>query len=342
MIDVTPNHTRTSAARRSTDARSARRALHFRVTDGPAAGATGEIASGKAIVGRAASADILVPDATVSQFHLELEATDAGIEVSDLGSHNGTHAGTVEIRAARVATGTELRFGQSAVVKGDAVRSAVGPPATEPGCAILVTAPTTAALPVAVAVAIAALLLVSSVFAGSVGVASMRAAPFTSGTGTGPRSARKTMTPADGSVLLPSMVTPFSASATGVRIFATAFHAAARRALMLMRRVSVCARSAGSAAYSCAGPTIFRSTLRSGASSAAAPSERSAQAPASAPSARSATGRRAFTAFPGSPAARRPWRRWSPSSCWRRGRGSRSSRPSGSAGRARTGRAPCA
>ena len=92
------------------------RALRWRVSAGPDTGKSGEILSGRAIVGRAASADIHVLDLTVSQFHVELDATDAGIDVLDLGSHNRTRVNDVEVRAARVASGAEIRIGDSAIV----------------------------------------------------------------------------------------------------------------------------------------------------------------------------------------------------------------------------------
>jgi DNA-binding NtrC family response regulator len=116
MGDVSDDRTSTMETRRGSAVGATRRALRWRMTAGADAGKSGEIVSGSAIVGRAASADIRVVDPTVSQFHVELHATDGGVDVLDLGSHNGTRVNDIEVRAAKVPGGAELRIGESAMV----------------------------------------------------------------------------------------------------------------------------------------------------------------------------------------------------------------------------------
>ena len=111
-------HTHTMAARRpipADDGNAARVSLHWRVVSGPDAGKSGASASGHAIVGRLEGADIMLTDPTVSQFHLEVWATEGGIVVRDLGSHNGTLAGGIALKHASVPTGTELSIGDTTV-----------------------------------------------------------------------------------------------------------------------------------------------------------------------------------------------------------------------------------
>jgi DNA-binding NtrC family response regulator len=114
--DGSDGHTHTMSATRSAPAdegRSARAALVWRVVSGSDAGKAGEIAEGHAIVGRVDGVDIRLTDATVSQFHAEIWATEGGIVVRDLGSHNGTVASGIALRHASVPTGSELQIGDT-------------------------------------------------------------------------------------------------------------------------------------------------------------------------------------------------------------------------------------
>jgi DNA-binding NtrC family response regulator len=87
--------------------------LRVVVVEGPDAGKTFQVAEPRAIAGRAATAEIRLTDPTVSQFHAELVVTPLGVEVTDLGSHNGTRLGEVLLRNARVPYGAILNLGSS-------------------------------------------------------------------------------------------------------------------------------------------------------------------------------------------------------------------------------------
>jgi DNA-binding NtrC family response regulator len=73
-------------------------------------------AGARASVGTAADADVILTDATVSRYHVELAPTDGGILVRDLGSTNGTFAGNVRVREALVPRGAMLRLGDTTLV----------------------------------------------------------------------------------------------------------------------------------------------------------------------------------------------------------------------------------
>src|SRR5450755_685700 len=64
------------------------------------------------LVGRAASSDIPIFDPTISRRHARLCSTSAGVEVSDLGSSNGTFVNGARVDSATVVVGDELTFGK--------------------------------------------------------------------------------------------------------------------------------------------------------------------------------------------------------------------------------------
>ena len=64
------------------------------------------------LVGRAASSDIPIFDPTISRRHAQLCSTSAGVEVSDLGSSNGTFVNGARVDSATVVVGDELTFGK--------------------------------------------------------------------------------------------------------------------------------------------------------------------------------------------------------------------------------------
>ncbi|MCP4867827.1 MAG: FHA domain-containing protein [Proteobacteria bacterium] len=67
-------------------------------------------------LGAAEGSDILLTDGTVSSYHADVEATDAGIRVHDRGSTNGTFLGTVrQAQPFDVAPGADLAFGRCRV-----------------------------------------------------------------------------------------------------------------------------------------------------------------------------------------------------------------------------------
>src|SRR5262245_14638542 len=66
-------------------------------------------------IGSHPSNDLVIDDDTVSRFHCELTIAGASVRVRDLGSRNGTYAGSIQITDGLVPGGTELRLGNSDV-----------------------------------------------------------------------------------------------------------------------------------------------------------------------------------------------------------------------------------
>ncbi len=64
------------------------------------------------LVGRAANSDIPIFDPTISRRHAKLSSTAAGLEVSDLGSSNGTFVNGERVDSATVRVGDEVTFGK--------------------------------------------------------------------------------------------------------------------------------------------------------------------------------------------------------------------------------------
>ena len=69
------------------------------------------LTSGRFLIGRSATADILLSSPTVSRRHALLISTGATIRVRDLGSVNGVYAGTERIAEVTMEPGTVLRLG---------------------------------------------------------------------------------------------------------------------------------------------------------------------------------------------------------------------------------------
>lgn len=63
-------------------------------------------------VGRAPRADFIVDAALVSRLHCRLTAHDAGLEVLDLQSTNGTFVNDKRVKKATIAVGDRLRVGR--------------------------------------------------------------------------------------------------------------------------------------------------------------------------------------------------------------------------------------
>ncbi|HEY5945076.1 MAG TPA: FHA domain-containing protein, partial [Kofleriaceae bacterium] len=74
---------------------------------------------------------LVLTDAAVSRYHLELLRTPAGVEVIDLGSRNGTWVGGVRISRAIVPAGTQLRLGDTTLTVEDAGSTVVPPPPSD-------------------------------------------------------------------------------------------------------------------------------------------------------------------------------------------------------------------
>jgi len=89
------------------------RTLQVEVTTGEQAGervlAEGELLS----VGSAQGNDLILRDATVSRYHVELRRVAHGVSVRDCGSTNGTRVGAVRIERCVVPPGTTLTLGDT-------------------------------------------------------------------------------------------------------------------------------------------------------------------------------------------------------------------------------------
>lgn len=70
-----------------------------------------ELTAERARIGRAQDNDLVVPDGSVSSYHGEIQLTDSGIEIHDLGSTNGTHVNGQRVEKAAIAPGSTFRLG---------------------------------------------------------------------------------------------------------------------------------------------------------------------------------------------------------------------------------------
>src|SRR5215217_8107435 len=74
---------------------------------------TFELRDGKPlVVGRAPSSDIPIVDPTISRRHAELESTESGFTVRDLGSSNGTFVNGTRVETGTAALGDLVSFGK--------------------------------------------------------------------------------------------------------------------------------------------------------------------------------------------------------------------------------------
>jgi DNA-binding NtrC family response regulator len=87
--------------------------IRVSVVTGPDAGLRSAEALPRAIVGRANGADVVLGDAKVSAFHLELSATPSGVEVKDLQSRNGSYYQGARLDRGAVASGALLTIGDT-------------------------------------------------------------------------------------------------------------------------------------------------------------------------------------------------------------------------------------
>jgi len=90
-------------------------AIRVEVLDGPEKGASASATDGRMTLGTADTSAIRLSDSAVSRFHLELEATGAGVRARDLGSTNGTRLGAVRLVEAVLTQPTELVIGRTRI-----------------------------------------------------------------------------------------------------------------------------------------------------------------------------------------------------------------------------------
>jgi DNA-binding NtrC family response regulator len=98
--------------------------LHVEVVDGPDKGKHAT-STDTLQVGTARDNDLVVGDFTVSRYHLEVAVRPGGIEVTDLGSTNGTYVGPVRLQKAIVPPGTLVKLGGTTIRFSDAERRTV-------------------------------------------------------------------------------------------------------------------------------------------------------------------------------------------------------------------------
>ena len=91
------------------------------------------------IVGRAPTSDIPVIDPTISRRHAEVESTDAGVIVRDLGSSNGTFLNGTRVESASLNAGDVVTFGKVGFRLQHTANAPVAPipERTPPGATIL-------------------------------------------------------------------------------------------------------------------------------------------------------------------------------------------------------------
>jgi pSer/pThr/pTyr-binding forkhead associated (FHA) protein len=82
------------------------------VERGPRAGMTFLLGDGGTTVGRHPESDIFLDDITVSRHHCRFLTTDAGLEVEDSGSTNGTYVNGSRIDRSALQPGDEVLIGR--------------------------------------------------------------------------------------------------------------------------------------------------------------------------------------------------------------------------------------
>jgi pSer/pThr/pTyr-binding forkhead associated (FHA) protein len=78
-----------------------------------------QLSEGRLLVGRAAEADLYLPDRSVSREHAELVIKKSRVTVRDLSSRNGTYVNDVRVEESAVLLRQRLRFGSVAFVLWD-------------------------------------------------------------------------------------------------------------------------------------------------------------------------------------------------------------------------------
>jgi transcriptional regulator with GAF, ATPase, and Fis domain len=80
------------------------------------AGAHEHVVHGRTTVGSAPGAQVRIADREVSRLHAEIEPTERGTWVRDLGSRNGTFVESLQVTAALVPEGARIRLGSTELV----------------------------------------------------------------------------------------------------------------------------------------------------------------------------------------------------------------------------------
>ena len=87
------------------------------VTRGPNSGSEYALDGGVTTIGRHPDSDVFLDDVTVSRRHVEVEGTDDGYRIHDVGSLNGTYVNQQLLEGDRIlANGDELQVGRFKLV----------------------------------------------------------------------------------------------------------------------------------------------------------------------------------------------------------------------------------
>jgi transcriptional regulator with GAF, ATPase, and Fis domain len=117
----------TDIATRALGAEPTARRHVLRVTSGEARGQT-LVVERLARIGKAPDNDLVLPDASVSRYHCEVEPSASGLVVRDLGSTNHTRVGRSKIQTATLEPGASLTVGDiELVLEPEADRLQVAP-----------------------------------------------------------------------------------------------------------------------------------------------------------------------------------------------------------------------
>lgn len=86
------------------------------VTRGPGVGSRITLNRPRLTAGRHPESDLFLDDVTVSRRHAEIISTDAGYEIVDVGSLNGTYVNLERVERTVLQTGDEVQIGKFKLV----------------------------------------------------------------------------------------------------------------------------------------------------------------------------------------------------------------------------------
>jgi DNA-binding NtrC family response regulator len=101
------------------------RSFRLRVVGGPDRGKDHMLDEGTTMVGTHADNDVVLTDATVSRYHLEIRVRRDGIEVRDLETTNGTKHGGARVNSVVLTGATRLRLGKHTEIDVEPIDSSV-------------------------------------------------------------------------------------------------------------------------------------------------------------------------------------------------------------------------
>ena len=87
------------------------------VTEGPDAGLERSLESGTVLIGTHPDNDVVLTDATVSRYHLEIQMRAGGVRISDLDTTNGSYLGQTRLGSVVVRERVQLRVGGDTILE---------------------------------------------------------------------------------------------------------------------------------------------------------------------------------------------------------------------------------